>query len=209
MAWRPAYTTLALLKAQVRVTDSADDTAFTAAIEAASRAIDHECGRQFGVVSPAVARTYSYDPCLIIDDSPALEIDDLSSVTSLTVETDEDDTGTYATDLTISTDFAVWPYNASADGRPYTHLLTKGSSFYAWPRYPNAIRVTGLFGWAAVPAVVSSACLIQAARFFVRRDASFGIAGSPELGNEMRLLDRLDPDVAVLLSSVKRYWGAV
>lgn len=59
-----------------------------------------------------------------------------------------------------------------------------------------------------MPAVVSSACLIQAARFFVRRDSSYGIAGSPELGNELRLLARLDPDVALLLTSVKRWWAA-
>lgn len=206
--WHGDYTTVALLKAQLRVSDTADDTALTAVVASASRAIDHECGRQFGLVSPAVARTYTRDCGLYLDGVPALAIDDLSSASGLVVETDEDDTATYGTTLVAGTDFALWPYNAVADGKPYTHLLTRGSSFYSWPRYPNAIRVTGLFGWASVPAVVSSAALIQAARFFVRRDASFGIAGSPEMGNEMRLLDRLDPDVAVLLSSVKRRWGA-
>lgn len=207
--WQGDYCTLAQLKAQVRVTDAADDTAFSAAITAASRAIDHECGRQFGVVSPAVARTYTQDCAYRIEGQPAVPIDDLSSVTGLAVTIDEDDSGAYATALTIDEDFTLWPYNAAADGRPWTHLLMLGRSSYYWPRYPNAIKVTGLFGWTAVPAVVTSACLIQAARFFVRRDASFGIAGSPEMGNEMRLLDRLDPDVAVLLSSVKRHWGAV
>lgn len=209
MAWKPDYTTLPLLKAQVRVTDTADDVAFAASITAASRAIDHECGRQFGVLAVAAARTYTQDCEYYIDGRPALPIDDLSSVTGLVVAIDESDLGTYSTTLTIGTDFTPWPYNALADGKPYTHLLTRSTSGYWWPGYANAIRVTGLFGWPSVPAVVGSACLIQAARFFVRRDASFGIAGSPELGNEMRLLDRLDPDVAVLLSSVKRYWGAV
>lgn len=209
MAWKPDYTTRALLKAQLRVTDAVDDTAIDAAITAASRAIDFECGRQFGVVSPAVARTYTRDCGYVIDGAPAVAIDDLSSAVGLAVTIDEDDSGSYATALVIGTDYALWPYNALADGKPYTHLLTRGSSFYTWPTCPNAVKVAGPFGWAAVPAVVGSACLIQAARFFVRRDASFGIAGSPELGNEMRLLDRLDPDVAVLLTSVKRHWGAV
>lgn len=209
MAWKPDYTTLALLKAQVRVTDTADDVAFAAAITAASRAIDHECGRQFGVVSPAVSRTYSADCNYWIDGQAAVSIDDLSHSAGLGVDLDEDDSGGFATSLTINVDYSLWPYNAFADGKPWTHLLLKSASAYSWPRYPNAILVTGLFGWAAVPAVVSSACLIQAARFFVRRDSSYGIAGSPEMGNEMRLLDRLDPDVALMLSSVKRYWGAV
>lgn len=209
MSWKPDYVTLAALKAQVRVDDTADDPALAAAITAASRAIDHECGRQFGLVTPAVARTYTADCSYYLDGRPALPIDDLSSVFDLVVETDVDDTGTYATELIEATDYVLWPYNAAADGRPWTHLLMRSGSVYAWPHYANSIRVTGLFGWPAVPAVVTSACLIQAARFFVRRDASFGIAGSPELGNEMRLLDRLDPDVAVLLSSVKRHWGAV
>lgn len=207
MPLNPDYTTLALLKAQVRVTDTADDTAFSAAITAASRAIDHECGRQFGV-STAVARTFTQDCAYYIDNSPALPIFDLSSASGLIVAIDDSDLGTWPTTLTVNTDYRLWPYNAVADGKPYTHLLTRTTSAYSWPAYSNAIKVTGLWGWASVPAVVSSACLIQAARFFVRRDAAFGIAGSPEMGNELRLLKALDPDVGLLLSSVKRHWGA-
>ena len=207
--WQGDYCTLEQLKLQVRVADDVDDDAFEAAITAASRAIDHECGRQFGVYASAVGRTYTLPCDYWIDGQSAVPIDDLSSATDLVVTLDEDDTGGYATTLTIYDDFTPWPYNALADGRPWTHLLMLGRSSYSWPRYPNAISVEGKWGWAAVPAVVTQACLIQAARFFVRRDASFGIAGSPELGNELRLLDRLDPDVAVLLSGVKRHWGAV
>jgi hypothetical protein len=209
MAWAPDYATTAELKAHLRITDTADDTALGYALTSASRAIDHEAGRQFGAEGAAVARTYTYDPCLYIDDLPAISIDDLSSTTSLVVAVDDSDAGTYPTTLTIGTDFTLWPYNASRDGKPWTHLLTRTTSAYRFPRYPNSIRVTGLFGWAAVPSAVKTACLIQAARFFVRRDAAFGVAGSPEAGSELRLLDRLDPDVALLVSSVKRHWGAV
>jgi hypothetical protein len=209
MAWAPDYATTAELKAHLRITDTADDTAVASAVTAASRAIDHECNRQFGAESVAVARTYTYDPCLYLEGSPAIAIDDLSSSTGLIVALDEDDTAGYATTITIGTDFTLWPYNASRDGKPWTHLLTRGPSQYRFPRYPNSIRVTGIFGWLSVPPVVKTACLIQAARFFVRRDAAFGVAGSPEAGSELRLLDRLDPDVALLLTSVKRHWGAV
>jgi len=54
-----------------------------------------------------------------------------------------------------------------------------------------------------VPAVVLQACLIQSARLFNRKHSPYGIAGSPELGSEMRLLNRLDPDVEALLSGVR------
>lgn len=209
MAWAPDYCTVAELKTHLRITDTADDTPLAIAITAASRAIDHEANRQFGVVSPAVARTYTLDPCYYIDGRPALPIDDLSSSTGLVVATDEDDTGTYETTLTIDEDFVLWPFNASLDGKPWTHLLSRNGATYLFPRYSNSIRVTGLFGWASVPSAVKTACLIQAARFFARRDAAFGVAGSPEVGSEVRLLDRLDPDVALLLTSVKRHWGAV
>lgn len=209
MAWAPDYCTVSELKTHLRITDTADDTPLGVCITAASRAIDHETNRQFGVESGAVARTYTYDPCYFIDGRPALSIDDLSSTSSLVVAADEDDSGAYATTLTIDEDYVLWPYNASRDGKPWTHLLSRSGATYLFPRYSNSIRVTGIFGWSSVPNAVKMACLIQSARFFVRRDAAFGVAGSPEIGSELRLLDRLDPDVALLLTSVKRHWGAV
>ncbi len=51
-----------------------------------------------------------------------------------------------------------------------------------------------------VPAMIKQACLIQMARWFKRQDSPFGVLGSPEFGNYTRLLNRLDPDVEVLLS---------
>jgi hypothetical protein len=60
-----------------------------------------------------------------------------------------------------------------------------------------------------VPSAVKQACLIQASRFFTRRYAPFGVAGSPESGSEMRLLAKVDPDVAVILGPYVTWWGAV
>ena len=62
-----------------------------------------------------------------------------------------------------------------------------------------------------VPASIKLACEIQASRWFKRQDAPFGVLGSPEFGNYSRLLDRLDPDVVMLLDgygSRKRYGTA-
>jgi hypothetical protein len=51
-----------------------------------------------------------------------------------------------------------------------------------------------------VPAAVKLATEIQAERFFKRRDAPFGVVGSAEFGNFARLLNKLDPDVELLIS---------
>jgi hypothetical protein len=60
-----------------------------------------------------------------------------------------------------------------------------------------------------IPDAVKYACLIQAGRFYKRKDSLFGVAGSPEMGNELRLLAKLDPDVQVLIRPYKSWWGAV
>lgn len=78
---------------------------------------------------------------------------------------------------------------------------------YVFPYYlPQAVRITGIWGWSAVPYEVQSACLIQSSRIFVRRQSPFGIAGTPELGT-VRLTSRLDPDVEALLRPFRKNNG--
>ena len=66
------------------------------------------------------------------------------------------------------------------------------------------MSVTATFGWAAVPATIHNACLLQASRFFADRNMPHGIAGSPDLGNELRLLAKVHPDVEVMVTPYKR-----
>lgn len=94
----------------------------------------------------------------------------------------------------------LWPLNAEANGKPYERL--------SLPR-DGALEVTGLFGWPVVPEAVKYACLLQANRVRARRDSPFGIAGSADGMGELRLLSKVDPDVAVILASFRRWWGAV
>lgn len=207
MAWAPDYCTTAELKAQLRITDSADDTALGVAITAASRAIDLRCNRQFGLTGSAVARVYTFKgEC--IEGRAALAVDDLQTTTGLAVALDLDSDGDWEQTITNGSDFDLWPWNASAEGKPWTHLVVRPTAVSGLPCEARGIQVTGNWGWSAVPTLVKQACLIQASRFFVRRDSPYGIAGNPESG-ELRLLSRLDPDVAMMLSVVSRYWGAV
>lgn len=207
MAFAPDYCTVAELKTHLRITDTDDDTPLAISVTAASRAVDHACNRQFGQDSSAVARYYTYDGgCLDTgaDYRQILEIDDLMTTASLVVKVDTDDDGTFEETLTEVTDFRLYPWNAAANGRPWTHIVLPAND--SFPLEARAVEVTAKWGWTAVPAIVKNATLIQAARFFQRRNSPYGVAGSPDLGNELRLLARLDPDVAIMLSTVIRPW---
>lgn len=208
MALFPDYATSAQLKAQLRIEDTADDLEIARAVTAASRAIDHACNRQFGLNGSAVARVYAGD-CTRIDGRPAIAIFDVMTTSGLVVKIDQGDDGTHETTLTLNTDFHLWPYNAGGDLKPWTHIVFTAQA-QAYPSgVPQEVQVTANWGWTTVPTIVEQACLIQASRFFVRRDSTYGVAGSPEVGSEVRLLDRLDSDVAMMLRAVKRPWGAV
>lgn len=204
------YASVADLKAQLRVTDTVDDAALLIAVTAASRAIDGYCFRTFGLTGSAVARVYDYDG-LHIEGRCAVKLNDVQTTVGLVATADYAADFTYSTTLVLSTDFDLWPWNAAADGVPWTHLVlrpTSAAHLSACVPQPRMFTVTANWGWSAVPTLVQQACLLQASRFFMRRDAWAGVAGSPDLGNEIRLLNQLDPDVQLSLASLVRYWGA-
>lgn len=192
MPWAPDYVTSADLKGDLRITDNGDDAQVARAITAASRAVDRATNRQFGLVDAAEDRIY---PASWRRGRWLVKIDDLMTETGFTVTT---------VDGTV-TAYRLHPVNAAAEGRPWTRLVIDPAS----PVQPTGepyeeITVTAKFGWATVPDTVKEATLLQASRFFKRRDAPFGVAGSPDQGSEMRLLAKVDPDVAVMLADYVR-----
>ena len=65
------------------------------------------------------------------------------------------------------------------------------------------MEIIGSWGYASTaPHDIREACLIQASRLFKRKDAPFGVAGTPEAGQMM--LPALDPDVRALLRKYRR-----
>lgn len=209
MAWAPDYLTTAELKAWLRKNDSSDDALLAEVITAASRAVDWHCGRQFGSITEAVARYYVWGGELV-EGRQALLIDDLATTTDLVVTVDTDGDGDADQTLVSGTDFDLWPANAPADGLTWTRLVLRTGAGAAWPTgYHRAVAITARWGWPAVPASVKQATRFQAARWFTRRNAPFGVAGSPEQGSELRLLEKLDPDLAPALARFTRPWAAV
>jgi hypothetical protein len=203
MAWKPAYAAVADLRTYLDVPapggsptlqEARDTTNMTLALETASRSIDRYCGRQFGVVSAAVARLYTAEWNYVANAHEAI-IDDVMTTTNMVVE---------ASDVAV-TDYDLLPLNAAGIVRPWT-MIRFGESVSTTL---GQIEVTALWGWTAVPDSIKNATLLQATRLFKRKASPFGIAGSPEMGSELRLLAKLDPDVAVMVADYRRRWGAV
>lgn len=194
MPWAPDYVTTTDLKSYLRITGAADDAQLQLAVTSASRAVDSTTYRQFGQVAAAEARTYTarWDGSIC---RWVIVVDDLMDATGLTVVIE-------AGPITL---FSKNPANAAQRGRPWTRIVVSDDSTVKPKGEAGEVTVTGKWGWTAVPDTVKQATLLQASRFFKRRDAPFGIAGSPDTGSEMRLLAKVDPDVAVALKPYIRW----
>ena len=179
------------------------DQRYERIIEAASRVIDHYCGRRFYGASET--RYYT------ADNPDRLFIDDLTTVTTLQTDTGGD--GTYETTW-ATTDYNLWPYNASADSKPYTAIETTA---YGANDFPTSIRkgvkIVGVFGYVAstaaatgCPDEIHEACMIICNRYLMRKDTPLGISGNPTLGEQRVVIPRatLDPDVRDMLEPFRR-----
>lgn len=193
MAWKPDYVDVAGagddIQEYLRIDDSADDYWLGLAVSAASRALDRHCGRQFGRTDEVEERRYRVRYNRAYDVWVA-DVDDLMATADLTLNG------------AALADPELYPLNAQADERPWTQLVIPDEVRLALDR--PFVDVAERWGWLAIPAEAEQATAIQAGRLVERRGALFGVAGSPDAGSEIRLLARLDPDVAVLAKVLQR-----
>lgn len=197
MVWAPDYVTTSELADFLRIGDADDNVELGFAVTAASRSVDNHTNRQFGQVAVAEERRYTAE----WDRRRrrwVVTIDDLQDVTGLDVQVD-------AGQITA---FTLEPVNAAEKGKAFTLLVVDPDSAVKPTGEEHEVAISALWGWTAVPATVKQATLLQASRFHARRFSPYGIAGSPDTGSEMRLLARVDPDVAVALSDYVRWWAA-
>jgi hypothetical protein len=186
------YATLTQVKAALRISDNVDDTLLEMAIESASRMIDGHAGRYF-YSSGTATRIYAADDALIC------QIDDLAG-TAITLVTDPDADGTWA-DTWALVDYQLEPVNGVVDGltTPYTRIRATENYNFPTASGEALVKVTGVFGWPAVPIAITQACVIQSSRIFKRLDSPLGIAGFGDLG-AVRVSRYLDPDVEQLVA---------
>ena len=196
MAITNGYATLIQVKAALRISDSTEDTLLELAIEAASRAIDGNTGRNF--YSSGTATRY-FAP----DDDFVLQIDDLAG-TAVTIQTANNADGVY--DVTwASSDYQLEPLNGNSDGIPWPATRIRAIGDYLWPILNGEAlaKVTGLWGWGSTPIAVTQACIIQSSRIYKRLDSPLGVAGFGDMG-VMRVTRDLDPDVAQLIGTYRK-----
>ena len=190
------YVTIADVRSAIGLSDTIDDLSINLAISAAEDLIDGYCGRSFGTAGTvATARVYSSTvPDLVaIDDATAITL----------VETDPGLDGSWQDDWT-SSDWQAEPLNGLNNGLswPYTRLRAVGDYLYP-PSNKAAVRVTGTWGWPAVPDAVKQATIQTTIRLFKRLDTPLGYGGGPDTGL-LYVSRQLDGDVALLLAPYRR-----
>jgi hypothetical protein len=188
MAWKPDYVTVTELANFVKADEAVEDFELGLAVTAASRAVDDATNRQFGKVAAPQERFYTGKVNYRRGRWYA-SIDDLTDTTGLVVSIN----GTAVTSYTFE------PVNALAEGKAYERIVFGTDAEASPDGFEPDISITASWGWSAVPDTIKEATLLQGSRFFARRESPYGVAGSPSIGSEVRLLARADPDVAVMV----------
>lgn len=194
MAITNGYCTLSEVKASARITDTVDDALLELAVESASRLIDTYTQRNFFNNGTAVR-------LFVPQDSYLTEIDDLITLTTLETS-DGDNFGT----TWAAKDYQLEPLNGRVDGitgHPATRIRAIDDFLFNVLEGEATVRITGIWGWSAIPTAVKQATVIQAARIFKRNDSPLGIAGFGDMG-AIRVGTQLDPDVKQLIESYRK-----
>jgi len=167
------YADLTQLKARLGIaaTDTDDDAQLRLLLEAASRAIDRHCDRQFyaktetkyfdgeAYTQPIVDR-YTQQ---VVSYAVSLKVPDLLSIATSGLKLDSDRDATYENTL-LTTDYVLYPY----EGFPKTRIeLDRRQGDYTyWPRGQRIIEIAGLWGYgngqSATPYAASGATLTVA-----------------------------------------------
>lgn len=206
-----AYASIEMFKAYLRIpeSDEIDDAELTRALATASTEVDQICSRTFTPPAVDPVTRFSYP---IFDRKISrwvVPIADLFDLTDMTVDTWTAANDDWTTDVPVA-DLRFRPLNAAVQGEPYeAFILPGGASFPSvQDTTESLVKVTARFGWPAVPAQVEEATLIQAARVFKRRDATFGIVSDPAGTESARLKSLVDVDAVLALQGLVKQWGA-
>ena len=186
------YCTLAQVKSSdvLNFSNTTHDEVLETIIEAVSRLIDNWTARRFY----SATETHYYTA----DEGNLIFTDDIATGSGLALLTDEDGDRTYEITWT-TTDYDLTQFNASNDGWPYQMIETTPQGNYSFPATKKGVKVTGTFGWAAVPKPVVLACIMQSNRAYKRFNTALGQAGASAVGVITLTIPALDPDVEKLL----------
>lgn len=161
MAVTDAYATAAEYRARVDKASAADDSTILAQLTALSRFIDWKCGRHFTQDAAVTTRLYDGHGQAYL----RLE-DDIATLTGLVVKVDLDadyDFGEADETLTVNEHFWIDSQRAAFGSEPMPwgrlQLVPTNGRLNVWPDQRNAVEVTAVFGWPAVPAAIKEATI--------------------------------------------------
>lgn len=188
------YATSADLKSSLGIDDTVDDSEIDRALTSAEDLIDETTHRSFDEIDTTddtAKTTRTYKPDYGTRAGDLLWVDDLAAVD--TVEKQTSAGGSWST--IDASDYELHPLNADADSEPFTRLL------FTTAHSVHRVRVTGWFGWPAVPNPIVQATILQGSRLVKRaKEAPFGVAAVGGFdGAALRLMNKLDPDVELLV----------
>lgn len=193
MALVNCYLTVAEMKTYLgNITDAVDDAALERTIAAACRQVDTYCGRFFYQQTSTVKY---YSP----NNAGLLLVHDLLSISALA--SDEDNDGVWEVAWSAS-DYVLWPRNIpyASPARPYYGVAVAPLGRYVFIQGRDTVKITGTWGWTAVPDAVVEASFLQASRLYGRKMNPYGVVGSPAFGQVTMLKESMDPDAALLLA---------
>ena len=190
------YATLTQVKSVdvLNFSDSTHDTNLELIIEGVPRSIDVEAGRIFYA-------TASQTRYFTAKENDVLSVTDISSASGLAIYTDDDGDGVFENTWS-STDYVLAPYNALTDGEPAEFIETTRTGSYRFPvGVPRGVKITGTFGYPAIPPQIKYACIQQSARLYQRLKTALGVAGASATGTITFTMPKLDPDVEAMLKA--------
>jgi len=194
MAITDGYTTLAEVKAILRITDDVDDALLETCVESASRQIDTHTERVF--LSTTATRVFTPESSYLCT------IDDLSTLTTL--KTSSAANGTF--NITWeATDLQLEPLNGLTGSyySPFTRIRAIGDYVFPSVMQEATVQVTGVFGYGtSIPVDVKQACNLLSIRQFKRYDSPLGVAGFGDIG--IVRVSRVDPDIEALLGPYRK-----
>ncbi len=196
----PGYITVQQLRDAIGDGSTLDTTLLQNAILAASRGVEGFCGRHF---YQHTATQYFFPDTFW---TVTLNDMDLATTTGLSVHIDTGYSGTYTEERILDTDFICEPLNQSVngiEGWPFTSLRAINGKIWFlqyvdFQRY--TVKVTGTWGWPAIPYPVMAATTIVASYLYKRPEAALGTTGMAELG----MMRVQQPDVAQTLQPYKK-----
>jgi len=177
-----AYLTIDEARSYIGLGAAVDTADLDDALTAVSRMVDRYCGRHF-YQQTATAREFDTEDGFTIKLGP---FNDLVSVSAFAY--DNADSGSYASTLTASQYQLIAPQQGQAPGTwPYVEVraLQNGPTLPVAPAASGRlelIRITGTWGWPAVPPEVKQATRILLAEIYKLADAPMGVAGFGEFG---------------------------